>query len=89
MVDEPETVFHCVYGDIRRCGEPLASSPQRRVVATEPRNASGVTNHPRKIPPIALPPFVVSITCAGDRLQKYLWGILGAQVRPLCPHLRG
>ena len=24
-----------------------------------------------------------------DPSQKYLWGILGAQVRPLCPHLRG
>ena len=32
---------------------------------------------------------VLSFTCEGDPYQKYLWGILGAQVRPLTPHLRG
>ena len=32
---------------------------------------------------------VLSITCAVDPSQKYLWGTLGAQVRPLSPHLRG
>ena len=32
---------------------------------------------------------VLSITCAVNPSQKYLWGTLGAQVSPLCLHLRG
>ena len=31
---------------------------------------------------------VLSFTCAVAPSQKWFWGTLSAQVRPLCPHLR-